>query len=328
MVDKVTQLLVENNIDFLTIEALPPSGGDRLYYRIKLKDITTLIATYSENIVENNTFFAFSKVLENNKVPMPNIIATSADNTTYLQQDLGATCLLDIVLENHWIDSTIVLYKKALKQLAHCQVKAYATIPYELCLGKPKFDTAAALFDLEYCVQYFAKPKHIVIDKSIEQEFKNISTIIGTFTPHYFMYRDCQGRNIMVQNGDIYFIDYQGGMQGPPLYDVVSLLWQAKAAMPAHVKNILLNYYIEELLTLIPNTITKQVLLHQYSWLTFSRLFQVLGAYGRRGLIEGKKHFIESIPLGINNLKEWLAQNELLLEKYPTTKQLILQIIK
>jgi hypothetical protein len=48
----------------------------------------------------------------------------------------------------------------------------------------------------------------------------------------YFMHRDCQSRNIMVKKEDVFFIDYQGGMQGALQYDIASLLWQARAQMP------------------------------------------------------------------------------------------------
>ena len=52
----------------------------------------------------------------------------------------------------------------------------------------------------------------------------------------------------MVHNDEVFFIDFQGGMQGGLSYDVASLLWQAKAELPDEWKTKLLDYYISSLI--------------------------------------------------------------------------------
>ena len=54
---------------------------------------------------------------------------------------------------------------------------------------------------------------------------------------------------------------------------------------------------------------------------------QTLGAYGLRGLIENKSHFIESIPLAIKNLI-YLNKKVEILNQLPQLQQVINQIIK
>lgn len=61
------------------------------------------------------------------------------------------------------------------------------------------------------------------------------------------MYRDFQSRNVMVKNGEPWFIDFQGGRKGPIYYDVASFLWQAKAKYPAELRQELIADYLQAL---------------------------------------------------------------------------------
>jgi hypothetical protein len=117
------------------------------------------------------------------------------------------------------------------------------------------------------------------------------------------MFRDFQSRNIIVQNDEVHFIDYQGGMQGALQYDVASLLWQAKAELSEEWKDNLLQYYMDQVDPLLDEPVDRITFVSQYNGYVLIRLLQVLGAYGFRGLFERKAHFLASIPLALQNLK-------------------------
>jgi aminoglycoside/choline kinase family phosphotransferase len=310
MLENLKQLLIANNIAINNIEPIVAGGGDRQYFRIT--DATkTYIGTVSTNAIENKTFFSFTNTLKKEQVLVPEIICKNTAGTIYVQQDLGNTCLLDAILQDGYTPENFNYYRAAVKQLAKVQIIAGKNIDYDLCLADKKFDKTAALKDLNYFITYYATPKNIEFDvQKLNAEFDTLSTQIGAIQPIHFMYRDFQGRNIMVHQEQVFFIDYQGGMQGPLQYDLASLLWQAKAQLPQDWKEDLIHIYLQSVQVLLPN-VDVHLFKTNYESIVLMRLLQVLGAYGRRGLLEGKAHFISSIPQGIANIKTWQAHNNI-----------------
>jgi len=115
------------------------------------------------------------------------------------------------------------------------------------------------------------------------------------------MYRDFQSRNVMIKDGEPYFIDFQGGRRGPLYYDVASFLWQAKAKYSDELREELLQDYLESLKKLIP--VDEVDFREQLKHFVLFRTLQVLGAYGFRGYFEKKPHFLQSIPFALENLR-------------------------
>jgi aminoglycoside/choline kinase family phosphotransferase len=258
------------------------------------------------------------------RIPVPKILAKSDDLTAYLQTYNGPKSLLDKVIEIGHEADVFIIYKEVLRKLASMQI--LPEIDYTRCIASQRFDDNAALYDLNYVMQYYVTYYTIPYDDGLEREFETLAKEVGNIKPQYFMYRDFQGRNILVNdNNEITFIDFQGGMLGPLQYDVVSLLWQAKAALPADWKEDLLIYYMRQVQMLLPEFQVKQFQ-EDYYKIVIMRLLQVLGAYGRRGLLEGKQHFIDSIPYAIENLKSCLSYCTYL-DRYPYLLQLIKNII-
>jgi hypothetical protein len=164
------------------------------------------------------------------------------------------------------------------------------------------------MWDLNYFKYNFLKLAQIPYNEyHLEEDFRKLVQLLLSVESSYFVYRDFQTRNIMLHQGQLYFIDYQGGRRGPVHYDLVSLLFQARMEMPAVVREQLIDYYIAEAEKVAPRSV-KDFRQHFYKFVLI-RILQTLGAYGFRGLYERKQHFIDSIPLAINNVK-WLMDNQ------------------
>jgi len=292
-----------------TIQKIPQSGGDRVYFRI-IQGEQSWIATYSLNIRESETFVYFADYFYEKGLPVPKVLAISADKTIYLQQDLGRVSLLDVLEKEGKTDHVFSLFKKSLTALAKLQVHGGAGLNYDKCLTSKEFGKHSILTDLLYYKYYFLDTLQYPYDKqALIDEFELLSNQLSAGNYKNFMFRDFQSRNIIVNNDEVFFIDFQGGMQGGLPYDVASLLWQAKAELSQEWKDKLLDHYISEVQSLLPEKIDVTIFKQQYNGFVLLRLLQVMGAYGFRGLFERKAHFLTSIPLGLLNIKNFLRYN-------------------
>ena len=116
------------------------------------------------------------------------------------------------------------------------------------------------------------------------------------------MMRDFQSRNVMIRDGKPLLIDFQGGRRGPVTYDAISFLWQAKAGLKPATREELMELYAFEYEH--ATGISARKILDAVRPLAFFRTLQVLGAYGFRGLVQKRAHFIESIPAALENLSD------------------------
>ena len=323
-------------------EILPivESGSARKYFRI-ITDNKSLIGTYSSNIEENEAFLCFSKHFHDLGLNVPEVFAVNEERTCYLQSDFGDDNLFAHVQKAliassgpstgsgtlaPYSENVIELYKKALSHLVKLQVLGYQGLDYSKAYPTERFDRQAIIDDLNYFKYYFVKP-HEEIDFNetrLGKDFEAFADFVSQAPCDFFMYRDFQSRNIMVKDGELYFIDFQGGRKGPLNYDVVSLLYQVKAQVPQAIRDELVNYYKAELSQYMS---PEAVIFDTYQpYFVYLRLMQVLGAYGFRGLIQKKSHFIESIPYALREI-EALSKGTPL-TAYPELQSVISQLNK
>jgi len=297
--------------DILDFEKLPKSGGDRIYFRITTP-VKSFIATYNNNIEENSTFLNFTEKFHEFDAHVPHIYWVHPGGKMYLQQDFGKSSLLNELEREGESTHVFELFKKSLKELALLQIYGDKVIDYSHCLTSREFGRQAILSDLLYFKYYFLDTLKIPYDKeNLLDDFEALSTYLTHVEHKYFMFRDFQSRNVYVQNDDVYFIDYQGGMKGALQYDVASLLWQARANLSQEWKESLLEYYMDCISEILDKPVDRNRFVNQYNGYVLIRMMQVLGAYGFRGLFERKAQFLTSIPLALENLKWFISHKSM-----------------
>jgi aminoglycoside/choline kinase family phosphotransferase len=310
------------------IKALPHSGSNRNYFRLSTQDFSA-IGVYHNNSKENVAFIHFTRHFLQYRINVPSIYAQNLNQNIYLIEDLGDVQLLNWLTEirekNSFPQQAQEIYKKVIQELVKIQILAGRDFDYSYCYPYQEFHKESILYDLNYFKHYFVDALHIQYNHhKLQYDFGHLSDFLLSDMAPYFMYRDFQARNIMLVDDEPYFIDYQGGRKGALQYDLASLLFQAKANIPNEDRNQLVNYYLTIARLFIP--INQEEFLEKFYAYALLRVLQTLGAYGLRGIIEKKQHFIESIPYAIKNL-EFLIQKNEILKQLNTLKDIIHQII-
>ena len=289
------------NDDCESIIQLPQSGSDRIYFRLQ-NNINSAIGTYGKDSKENETFISHTKHFNLKKIAVPQVYIASNNFEYYLQEDLGDISLYSIIKSEGITDAVKNYLKEVLKQLAFLQIKGAEDFDFTTCYPIQEFDRSSMFWDLNSFKYYFARiARAYFSEPELNKDFHNLCDYLLQEPNQYFMFRDCQSRNVMIYNGKPYFIDYQGGRKGPLQYDAASLLWQAGAKIPIEIRNELFDYYMDEVSHLIK--IDKAEFKERYYGFVLIRTLQVLGAYGFRGLIEKRSHFIESIIPALENVR-------------------------
>jgi len=301
--NKITSLLAKNGFPLPKhIQPLPSAGSDRQYFRVLVNSGTmdSLIAAYNPDIKENKAWYSFSKHFRSQGLSVPEIIAHDDSFTYFLLEDLGNTSLFNLLAEG-FNEEAAGYYKKVIRDLIKFQVEGIKGLDLNVAYPVKSFDRKSIMWDLNYFKYYFVKPNGVLFDESkLEDDFEAFADHLLRAETGYFMYRDFQARNIMIYDNQPWYIDFQGGREGPLQYDLVSLLSQARAQLSEKTKTELKSFYLTELEKLIPGK--KATFNKYYNSFVYFRLMQVLGAYGFRGKLQRKAHFLISTGFAVDNL--------------------------
>ena len=263
---------------------------------------------------ENSAFLEFSGHFRRHGLPVPEIYAEDLNQGAYLEEDLGDTTLFEFLSKNRAGDNitpqAIEAYRKVVAVLPRFQIEAGRSLNYKACYPRASFDRQSIAWDLNYFKYYFLRLAGISFnEQALEDDFGRLTRFLLRADRDYFLYRDFQSRNVMLRDGDPFFLDYQGGRKGALQYDIASLLFDAKADLPPELREKLLDCYVDGLADFV-KVERELFMLHFYAYV-YVRTMQALGAYGFRGFYERKIHFLQSVPYALKNLRWLLHQVEL-----------------
>lgn len=325
--------LFERKYGMMPSEICPLTGSasPRLYYRMSIGNVSC-IGVIGTDRKENEAFVALAEHFRSKGINVPLVYAVSEDHMSYIQEDLGGEILYDRYVKARstgvGLETVENLLVHTMSVLPELQVKGAAGLDFSVCHPQQCFLERSAMFDLNYFKYCFLKPAGLEFHEMLLQDDfeKFAADLSGSGSPDggvpAFLYRDFQSRNVMLKDGEPYFIDFQGGRRGPIYYDVASFVYHARAGYDDALKERMLESYLQSLSKYMD--VDRADFMAKLRMFRLFRCLQVLGAYGFRGWIEKKSNFVVAIPETVKCLSELLKQP---FDEYPYMTHVLRELV-
>lgn len=314
------------NCKDVKISELKGDGSDRRWFRLTSQNNSLIMADHgirkALSINETDSFIAIGKHLHVKGLPVPGIILHDSFSGLVFLEDLGDTKLQNVIMDSGNRSEILSWYKKAIDLLMGLSLTGKKGFDTSWTYQSPYYNTDLILEkECRYFTDAFLRG---YLNKEIDfEEFKNEFVKIASRAMEHqiagFMHRDMQSRNIMVKEGKMYFIDFQGGRIGPLQYDLASLLIDPYVCLPSGMRLELLDYCAGMISSAIGIDDDKFRLCFKYC--SIARNLQILGAFGHLSRVKGKIFFEKYIPAALKTLKESFIQLEK--DEFPKLKSLI-----
>ncbi len=280
---------------------LAPASADasfRSYWRTFHQDISWIVMDSPPALEDPAPWLAIGRRLHAAGLHVPSVRAHDLERGFVLIEDLGSRLYLD-VLDEHNVER---LYGDALAALLHMQRAVDGS-------DLPPYDAAFLQRELALLPEWFlGRHLGVALDDptqaTLQQAFARIVDA-ALEQPHCFVHRDFHSRNLLLvepaqgarDNPGI--IDFQGALHGPITYDLASLLRDCYIAWePARVQRWALDYHARLVETgLVSPTVDPERFLRWFDLAGLQRHLKVLGIFCRLWYRDGKRRYLDDLPL-------------------------------
>jgi aminoglycoside/choline kinase family phosphotransferase len=290
-----------------SLQLLALGGSDRRFYRVRAGKTSCIAMVTPPPGDEQRAWREINGFLQSCSIDVPKIFACDDENHVLLVEDAGDTSLYNILHAEQDRSRVLDYYKLALKFLAGMQVRATQDIRVCACLNNRRFGYDAFRFETDYFSRSFLR-EHCRIEPppELEGEFHQLAGTLAA-EPVVFMHRDFQSQNLHLKNDRLIAIDFQSATQGPPHYDLVSLLKDAYFVLSNSERDLLVRYYLDICSELDSPVKDPDAFTHTFHLCGLQRNMQALAAFAFLGGRKQKTRFYKHIPAALGYLEETLS---------------------
>lgn len=298
---------------------LRKGGSDRRFYRLQDGARSAVLLFQTDGHGELEDYHTIGGFLHRIGIAVPALYGFDREMGVILMEDLG-DMHLEEVLKKASDEEQLALYKDCLAILVRLQTEGTEAMEAEGLLEDRIFSREVLLGETDYFRSEFIEGYcPVPIPAGWEEERMMLAeTLAGE--PPVFMHRDFQSRNIIAIAGRLRVIDFQTAHRGPGLYDAASLLKDPYHPLKQKTRMLLLEQLHDDLKRnkgRVPGSYERFT--EVFVLAGIQRNLQALAAYARLGTRGGKRHFLDSIPAGLDLLEEGVAESG----KMPATQLLI-----
>ena len=252
----------------IILEPIKRGASGRTIVRVKTPVREPFIGIHwNEDREDNSQFIPVAHFLKQAKLRVPAIIHERARHRVVLVEDLGDVDLLS--LKDRPFAERLPFYRSAFEQVDRL---FYAKPAKDFHL-MPPFDAALYRWEQQYFFEYLVED-FLGLDADGLREnpvFTDLAERLGTVARH-LVHRDFQSQNLLIKDGQVWLIDFQGLRRGRQEYDLASLIFDPYLDHSAAEREALLVLWEE-----VADERPLEALFHECA---AQRLMQALGAYG------------------------------------------------
>lgn len=313
---RINQYLDELQLRSRATKVLPLTGdaSDRRYFRVLLNDGDSIVLALHAGPIdfEAMPFVKVALLLKHIPLPVPVLLHHSNELGIIGLQDLG-----DVTLQAHLgaatADEHDALYRQAVSfivQLQHrgAELESPDYPPYGIA-----FDTDKLSWELEFFFKHFLRAYRGVspsvnVQRALSEEWSAIVNELAN-EPRVLCHRDYHSRNLMLNAGGLFIIDFQDARMGPDTYDLVSLLRDSYVDLESRQVDELIAYFlaVKHSSTVVPATDTAEFR-RRFDLMALQRNFKALGTFGYMTVARDNTVYIQYIPRTLNYVRANLAK--------------------
>jgi aminoglycoside/choline kinase family phosphotransferase len=291
---------------------LQGDGSKRIFWRVTLSAPSPRFIAMANPPVnetlrrENRAYLEIGNHLLRRGIPVPRICRHDLKHGWFIMTDLGETSLQERVSS---VQDPLPIYKKTLELLFRLQLEGAKEFDPGWCCQTERYDrTVMRHYEADYFRDAFLC-RYLGLHREwpeLEVPFDHLAEAASLAETNVFMHRDFQSRNILVSQGNMGIVDWQGGRLGPLGYDLASLLLDPYTGLSPRQREQAYQEYLNLVKDYNPSWIGS--LERCFPYLAIQRNLQILGAFGYLTRIMQKPFFEDFIPAALRTLHELLQR--------------------
>lgn len=292
---KRRQFLASRGLQDAQITPLVPDASARRYFRLQLGDDTMMLMDAPPPGEKSGAFIQVTSYLEKLGARVPHVIASDVQTGLVLLEDLGDQTMTRLLAQG--ADET-TLYRQAVDALVQMQ-QAFSATDMEISL--PAYDLEAALAEADLMVEWYLPARLLRrLDQEEHWEFREIWTTLFHSLPDMspvLVHRDFHVDNLLIVEGACAMLDYQDALLGSPLYDLVSLLEDARRDVDVGLQQQLIERWQ------VNQNIERETFTRHFTFWGAQRHCKVAGIFVRLWLRDHKNGYLGHLPRVMDLLK-------------------------
>jgi aminoglycoside/choline kinase family phosphotransferase len=315
--ERLDTFLTQSGLERRAMTVVPLTGdaSDRRYYRVVLRDAPSLVlALHPEPFAYDALpFVKVAALLQAMPLPVPEIIGHAEDLGVLVLQDLG-----DVTLQSYLGAVQPAqhegLYRQAvgfleILQRRGAELESPDHPPYRIA-----FDAEKLTWELDFFTRHFIEgfkgvPLSSAQHQVLSEEWRILADELAS-EPRVLCHRDYHSRNLMLNAGDLYIIDFQDARLGPDTYDLVSLLRDSYVDLQDNQVDELVAHFMALKREGTPHALPsswEQDFRDRFDVMALQRNLKALGTFGFQTTARGNPVYIQYIPRTLRYARRTLS---------------------